>query len=78
MTAAELVADLRRRRFTLIPDGPRLRVSPGSALTPELRVAIREHKIAILACLKQAQKHPPLSEEERDFLTQHARNRREP
>lgn len=74
MSVTELLADLKARGFTLTPDRDRLRVSPASRLTPELRQVLIEHKAVILAYLRQAEKYPPLSSEEREFLSQHARN----
>lgn len=53
MGVVELLTDLRRRGFTLTPEGDRLRISPGSRLTPELRQAILGRKRELLALLGQ-------------------------
>jgi hypothetical protein len=51
VTAAELLADLARDGFTLVPEGEGIRVSPVSRLTPARRRAIAAHKPALLALL---------------------------
>src|SRR5262249_41369276 len=54
MTAHELLADLRRRGFQLIPlPGERLEVRPFSKLPEELREALRQQKAEVLALLQQ-------------------------
>jgi DNA polymerase-1 len=44
----ELLEDLHRRGFTLSADGPNIRISPFSQLTPDLRQAILHHKPELL------------------------------
>jgi hypothetical protein len=70
-----LIAKCRELGLELAP-GPegKLRVRPPGMLPEELREELRRHKPAILAYLKQAEKYPPLSREEKEFLALHARN----
>jgi len=51
MTTADLMAELRRRGIELKADGNRLRFRPVSAVPPDLRAAMTEHKAEILAVL---------------------------
>jgi hypothetical protein len=51
VTAAELLADLTREGFSLVPEGDGIRVTPVSRLTPTARQAIAAHKPALLALL---------------------------
>jgi hypothetical protein len=51
MAAQDLLAELGRRGVELAADGERLRYRPRDAVPPELRVAIVEHKHALLALL---------------------------
>jgi hypothetical protein len=51
MQAADLLADLRARGFTLSREGGGIRVSPRCRLSPEIRSAIRAHKAELLALL---------------------------
>jgi hypothetical protein len=51
MTAADLLADLSRRGFTLTAGTAGVRVSPFSRLQPEQRLAIRAHKAELLRLL---------------------------
>ena len=53
MTALEILTELHRRGSRVLAIGDRLRVRPGpEALTDELRAAIREHKLAIIALME--------------------------
>ncbi len=59
MTAALLLAELRRRGVELILEGPTLRYrAPKGLLTSELLGAIREHKPALLAALTHPKPTP--------------------
>lgn len=52
MTAAELLAELKKLGVLLICDGDALRIkAPAGVLTPELKAALAEHKAALLAQL---------------------------
>ncbi len=51
MTTLALLVELRRRGFTLAPEGVGVRVAPKSALTPELRETLRTHKTDLLEAL---------------------------
>jgi hypothetical protein len=51
MMATKLLLDLRRRGLVLAPEGTGVRVSPKSALTPELRETLRTHKADLLTAL---------------------------
>jgi hypothetical protein len=51
MTAADLLADLRRRGVTLAAAGDRLRWCPREALSGEEREALARHKPELLAIL---------------------------
>ena len=56
MSAATLLADLRRRDIRVWADGSDLHVSaPPGTLTPELRVRLRQHKREILQLLASGQ-----------------------
>ena len=52
MTAETLIADLRGRGVTLVPDGEYLRCRPKSALTPEDLEILKAHKAKVLATLR--------------------------
>jgi len=52
MTAAGLLAELRRRSLELRVDGDRLRYRPRSALTDELRRQVEALKPALMALLR--------------------------
>jgi len=52
VTAIDLLADLARQGFSLIPEGDGIRVTPASRLTGELRQAVMSHKPALLAQLR--------------------------
>ena len=52
MTPSELLALLHARSITLALAGDRLAATPKSAVTPELRAAITEHKAALLGMLR--------------------------
>jgi ribosomal protein L37AE/L43A len=55
MTALELVTKLQRQGFTLRPvEGGKLRIEPGSRLTPELTEQLRRHKPEVLRLLAVA------------------------
>jgi hypothetical protein len=56
MTAAELLADLTREGFTLLPEEAGIRVTPASRLTPDVRKIIAEHKPALLALLAESRR----------------------
>jgi hypothetical protein len=53
VTPSDLLAELKRRGITLLPEGAdAIRYSaPRGAMTDELRALIREHKAALLALL---------------------------
>ncbi len=51
MSAATILADLRARGCTVSVLGDRVRVSPASALTADLRATIAERKAELLALL---------------------------
>jgi hypothetical protein len=53
MSAADLLADLARRGFTLAPEGDGIRVAPASRLTGDLRAAIRGRRAGLLALLRR-------------------------
>jgi DNA polymerase-1 len=53
MTAADLLADLRRRGFALAAEGQNIEISPFSLLTPELQQAILSSKAELLALLSR-------------------------
>jgi hypothetical protein len=59
VSASDLLADLARQGFSLVPEGGGIRVTPASRLTEELRHAIRSHKFALLTLLANAQKPTP-------------------
>ena len=60
MTAAELLAELRRRGVKLTVNGDRLRYeAPRGALTPELLEAMRQHKPELLRLLSR----PPIPQD---------------
>ena len=52
MTASELITTLERRGIKLEACEGRLRYHPASALSPELRESLIEHKVEVLALLK--------------------------
>ena len=53
MNAAELLAELESRGISLRPEGDAIRyICPKGALTDELREAIRERKLELVALLK--------------------------
>lgn len=54
MTAVELVASLRARGVTLVPDGDLLRCRPKSGLTEDDLALLRSRKPEILAYLRSA------------------------
>jgi hypothetical protein len=55
MTALALLAELRRRRVELIPEGSALRYrAPQGALTAELREAVARHKPELVRLLTRA------------------------
>jgi TubC N-terminal docking domain len=54
MTACELVKTLQERGIRLEVCQDRLRYYPASALSPELRESLIEHKVEVLALLKTA------------------------
>jgi hypothetical protein len=59
MTAVELLADLQRQGFSLIPlPERRLIVRPADRLTDSLREQIRQHKAAVLVLLTQPHINP--------------------
>jgi TubC N-terminal docking domain len=51
VTPAALVAELRARGVTLLPDGESLKVRPVSRLIPGELEALRQHKAEVLALL---------------------------
>jgi TubC N-terminal docking domain len=51
VTLATLVAELRARGVTLLPDGEALKVRPVSKLIPGELEALRQHKAEVLALL---------------------------
>src|SRR4051794_34335069 len=53
-TAAELLNELRGQGFTLAADGDRIRVTPATRLTAELRDRLRRHKADLLAAFAPA------------------------
>src|SRR5215510_10390654 len=54
MTTAELLSDLQRQGFILIPlPEDKLAVKPAEKLTDALREAIRQRKVEVLALLAQ-------------------------
>ncbi len=54
MEPAEILEEIQRRGATVQPlEGGRLGVSPRSALDDGLRAAIREHKLELLAALRE-------------------------
>jgi len=68
LTAFKLLVELRRHGLTLAPEGAGVRVAPKSALTPELRDALRINKADLLAALS-VEDHllqMPLDQFERD------------
>ena len=67
MSAATLLADLRRRDIRVWADGADLRVSaPPGTLTPELRVQLRQHKQEILQFLASGRGDQCRQERQRD------------
>ena len=52
MTVGALIADLRARGVTLVPDGERLRCRPRAALSQEDLAALKAHKAEVLASLR--------------------------
>lgn len=61
MTLASLLTHLDTAGIALVADGERLRwTAPAGALTPDLRDALRDHKAALLACLKAGAPAPAL------------------
>lgn len=73
MDALELVTTLKARGATLLPRGDRLRIQPGSIVTPELAEQVREHKAEILALLEHDTWPAECREAERRFGQRHAR-----
>jgi hypothetical protein len=66
MTAIELLATLKNQGFTLRPvKGGKLRIEPGSKLTPGLTEQLRQCKAELLALLTQPATQPG----NRDFLS---------
>jgi len=60
LTAAELIADLKRRGVSLVPSGTSLIVdAPPGSLTPDLRHAMTALKFDVLRALKAAPDAPP-------------------
>jgi hypothetical protein len=57
MLVSELLTHLLKLGFTLRPEGDKLHVAPRSALTPELRTAIAEHKRELMALLQAGEGH---------------------
>jgi hypothetical protein len=51
MGPSEVLAELNRRGVEIAVDGDRLRYRPQDAVTPELRAALAEHKVALLTLL---------------------------
>ena len=52
MTANELLTTLQRQGFSLTPlPGDKLEIRPSSKLPEELREALRQHKVEVLALL---------------------------
>jgi hypothetical protein len=49
--ASELLSQLRRDGFSVLPDGDRVLIEPASKLTEELRATIRANKPALLKAL---------------------------
>lgn len=52
MAAPEIIAHLEQQGFRMEADGDRIKVTPSSRLTDELRAQIRSHKSEILAALQ--------------------------
>jgi TubC N-terminal docking domain len=74
MTAAELLADLRRRGVALAPKGDRLSVdAPKGAVTDELRRSITDHKADLLALLEAGAATAELGRIEADLTAKNAR-----
>jgi hypothetical protein len=54
MTAAALLADLRKRGASIAAVGDRLRIeAPAGTVTPEMREVLTRHKAALLAMLSR-------------------------
>jgi hypothetical protein len=53
LAAAKVLSRVQGHGITLLPDGDRLRFRPASALTPELREELRQHKEDILSILRR-------------------------
>ena len=74
MTAAELLADLRRRGVALAPKGDRLTVdAPKGAVTDELRRSITDHKAELLALLEVGAATAEVGRIEADLTAKNAR-----
>ena len=56
MTSAALIADLRSRGVTLVPDGDLLRCRPKSSLTKDDVAALRANKPEVLRLLRKEQR----------------------
>jgi hypothetical protein len=55
MTAPELLNELRRRGFSLAPEGAGIRIRPASRLPPDLRNEILVHKPGLRSLLQSAE-----------------------
>ncbi|HZS05324.1 MAG TPA: hypothetical protein VFD58_10860 [Blastocatellia bacterium] len=72
MNARAMIENLRRSGFALMVEGDGIRVTPASALTGELRSAIREHKPAIIEALaSEDQGRKPAREVLAECLARH-------
>ncbi|MBX6724157.1 MAG: hypothetical protein IRY92_13145 [Dactylosporangium sp.] len=72
VTVAELLAELARRGATVEVVGGQVCVRPKSALTDELREALREHKDAVVAYLQKKADGPAARPTWRDCTPQEA------
>ena len=63
MTATDLLLDLRRQGFSLIPEGGGIRIKPASSVTPDLRQAVREQRTGLLVLLQRPRWDPTPEEE---------------
>ena len=75
MDAIDVLQQLHNLGVNVCADGDNLIVSPASKIPPEVKAAIREHKLAILAQLRPGYceesllfDHPPTTREELTFL----------
>ena len=63
MNAIALLEDLARRGIHIEARGDRLRLAPASAVSPELRLLLLQHKSELLACLSVTSSRPACQEE---------------